>query len=250
MDNKGNDKDQNARNKERGEEADNGEENNNNNNKKSNGKENGNGKTGRENGEENNNNKEQQDNRREEKGGPNRSGRGGRTNERKQIPRVEWEIYNFAISFNPKTMKNKDPDAEFQAILHQIMKKSLGVIFHHTNDDMFPKLKSFSTMQGYPQTEAAYKDFFEVYKNKGLTIYKIYIRATMQYDKISLRHILLNYLRSNNLWMASELIAESVDEVIGFINYGHDKILWRPDCEKKKINGIKALIQEGNHCDP
>jgi hypothetical protein len=70
--------------------------------------------------------------------------------------------------FWPKRIKNKGPNAEFQAVLIQIMKKSPGVIFHPTNDDMYPKPKSFSTIQGYPQTEAAYKDFFEVYeRTKG-----------------------------------------------------------------------------------
>jgi hypothetical protein len=143
-------------------------------------------------------------------------------------------------------MKNKDPDAEFQAVLLQIMKKSPGVVFHSTNDDMYPKPQSFATLQGYPKTEAAFNDFFEVYENKALTIYKIYIRATMQYDELQLRYSLLNYLKSNNLWMSSELISESVDEMIGFVNYGHDKLVWRPDCELKINNGIKALIQSGS----
>jgi hypothetical protein len=198
--------------------------NNKNNNNNNNNKDSNNDKKGQENKDEtNNNNKEHKEYRKEPIGGPNRGGRGGRGgrgkhNERKQKPRVEWETYNFAISFDPKKMKNKDPDAEFQAILLQIMKKSPGVIFHPTNDGMYPKPKSFSTIQGYPQTEAAYKDFFKVYENKGLTIYKIYLRATMQYDKLELRHSLLNYLKSNNLWMTSELISESVDKMIGFIN--------------------------------
>jgi len=67
---------------------------------------------------------------RDGKGG--RGGRGGRT-ERKQIPKKEWETYGYSISFNPKTMVNKDPDAEFQAVLSQIMKKSPGVVFYPTN---------------------------------------------------------------------------------------------------------------------
>jgi hypothetical protein len=186
-------------------------------------------------------------------GGPERGGRGGRGGrgrrgraERKQIPKKEWETYDFSISFNPKTMSNKDPDAEFQAVLSQIMKKSPGVTFHPTNEDMFPKPKPFTTIQGYPQSEAAFKDFFEVYENKGLTTYRIFIRATMQYNELDLRNSLLNYLRSNNLWMSSNLISESVDEMIGYINYGHDKMVWRPECEKKINNGIQALIQSGS----
>jgi hypothetical protein len=180
---------------------------------------------------------------RDGKGG--RGGRGGRT-ERKQIPKKEWETYDFLISFNPKTMVNKDPDAEFQAVLSQIMKKSPGVVFYPTNEDMFPKPRSFTTINEYPQTEAAFKDFFEVYENKGLTTYKIFVRATMQYDELDLRNSLLNYLRSNNLWMSSELISESVDEMIGYINYGHDKMVWRPECEKKINNGMQAMIQNGS----
>jgi hypothetical protein len=180
---------------------------------------------------------------RDGKGG--RGGRGGRT-ERKQIPKKEWETYDFSISFNPKTMVNKDPDAEFQAVLSQIMKKSPGVVFYPTNEDMFPKPRSFTTINEYPQTEAAFKDFFEVYENKGLTTYKIFVRATMQYDELDLRNSLLNYLRSNNLWMSSELISESVDEMIGYINYGHDKMVWRPECEKKINNGMQAMIQNGS----
>jgi hypothetical protein len=177
-----------------------------------------------------------------------RGGRGGRSGraERKQIPRNEWETYEFSISFNPKTMMNKDPDEEFQAVLSQIMKKSPGVTFHPTNEDMFPKPKSFKTIQEYPQTEAAFKDFFEVYENKGLTTYKIFIKATMQYDELDLRNSLLNYLRSNNLWMSSEYISENIDEIIGYINYGHDKMVWRPEIEKKINNGIKAMIQNGS----
>jgi hypothetical protein len=177
-----------------------------------------------------------------------RGGRGGRNGrmERKQIPRKEWETYEFSISFNPKTMMNKDPDEEFQAVLTQIMKKSPGVTFHPTNEDMFPKPKSFKTIQEYPQTEAAFKDFFEVYENKGLTTYKIFIKATMQYDELDLRNSLLNYLRSNNLWMSSEFISENIDEMIGYINYGHDKMVWRPEIEKKINNGIKAMIQNGS----
>ncbi|MGK3738999.1 MAG: hypothetical protein ACI90V_005846 [Bacillariaceae sp.] len=180
---------------------------------------------------------------RDGKGG--RGGRGGRT-ERKQIPKKEWETYGYSISFNPKTMVNKDPDAEFQAVLSQIMKKSPGVVFYPTNEDMFPKPRSFTTINEYPQTEAAFKDFFEVYENKGLTTYKIFVRATMQYDELDLRNSLLNYLRSNNLWMSSELISESVDEMIGYINYGHDKMVWRPECEKKINNGMQAMIQNGS----
>jgi hypothetical protein len=203
-------------------------------------------------GNNNDANKEHHQYGREENGDKKRGGNGGRvgrggrgwkTTERKQIPRVEWETYDFAISFDPQRMKNKDPDAEFQAVLLQIMKKSPGVVFHPTNEDMYPKPQSFSHLQGYPQTKAAFNDFFEVYENKGLIIYKIYIQATMQYDELQLRHSLLNYLKSDNLWMTSELISESVDEMIGFVNYGHDKLVWRPDRETKINNGIKALIQ-------
>jgi hypothetical protein len=46
--------------------------------------------------------------------------------------------------------------------------------------------------------------------------------------------------------MSSELILESVDEMIGYINYGHGKMVWRPHCEKKINNGIQALIQSGS----
>jgi hypothetical protein len=180
-------------------------------------------------------------------GSSGRGGRGGRSGraERKQIPRTEWGTYEFSISFNPKTMMNKDPNEEFQA-LSQIMKKSPGVTFHPTNEEMFPKPKSFTTIQEYPQTEAAFKDFFEVYENKRLTTYKIFIKATMQYDELDLRNSLLNYLRSNNLWMSSEYISENIDEIIGYINYGHDKMVWRPEIEKKINNGIKAMIQNGS----
>jgi hypothetical protein len=143
-------------------------------------------------------------------------------------------------------MMNKDPNEEFQAAISQIMKKSPGVTFHPTNEDMFPKPKSFTTIQEYPQTEAAFKDFFEVYENKRLTTYKIFIKATMQYDELDLRNSLLNYLRSNNLWMSSEYISENIDEIIGYINYGHDKMVWRPEIEKKINNGIKAMIQNGS----
>jgi hypothetical protein len=72
-------------------------------------------------------------------------------------------------------MSNKDPDAEFQAVLSQIMKKFPEVIFHPTNEDMFPKPISFSNIEGYPQTKAAFKDFFEIYENKGLTNFKIFV---------------------------------------------------------------------------
>jgi hypothetical protein len=118
--------------------------------------------------------------------------------------------------------------------------------FHLTNKNMFPKPSPFTTIQGYPQTEAAFKDFFEVYENKGPTIFKIFIKATMQYDELDLRNSLLNYLRSNNLWMSSESISKNVDEMIGYINYGHDKMVWRPECGKKINNGIQALIQCGS----
>jgi len=206
----------------------------------------GEGQDDKNNNDKNNNDK--RSNRDSERGGRGgrgtRGGRGGK--ERKQTPRKEWETYEFSISFNPKTMTNKDPDAEFQAVLSQIMKKSPGVTFHSTNEDMFPKPKPFTTLQGYPQTEAAFKDFFEVYENKGLTTYRIFIKATMQYNELDLRNSLLNYLRSNNLWMSSDLISESIDEMIGYINYGHDKLVWRPECEKKINNGIQALIQSGS----
>jgi hypothetical protein len=46
--------------------------------------------------------------------------------------------------------------------------------------------------------------------------------------------------------MSSDLISESVDEMIGYINYGHDKLVWRLECEKKINNGIKAIIQNGS----
>jgi hypothetical protein len=205
-------------------------------------------------GEDGGGNKNNDRERNERNGGDGRSGRGGRGGrggrngrmERKQKPRKEWETYEFSISFNPKTMMNKDPDEEFQAVLSQIMKKSPGVTFHPTNEDMFPKPNSFKTIQEYPQTEAAFKDFFEVYENKGLTTYKIFIKATMQYDELDLRNSLLNYLRSNNLWMSSEYISESIDEMIGYINYGHDKMVWRPEVEKKINNSIQALIQNGS----
>jgi hypothetical protein len=50
--------------------------------------------------------------------------------------------------------------------------------------------------------------------------------------------------------MSSDLISENVDETIGFIKHGHDKIVWRPDCEKKINNGIQALIQNGSIPEP
>jgi hypothetical protein len=119
-------------------------------------------------------------------------------------------------------------------------------MFHPTNEDMFPKPRPFTTIRGYPQTEAAFKDFFEVCENKGLTTYRIFTKATMQSNELDLINSLLNYLRSNNLWMSSNLILESVDEMVGYINYGHDKMVWRPECEKKINNGIQALIQSGS----
>ena len=184
---------------------------------------------------------------REERGGRGgRGGRGRRGSDRRQIPRTEWETYEFSISFNPKTMMDKDPDAEFQAVISQMMKKSPGITFHPTNENMHPQPNPFTTIQEYPQTEAEFKDFFEVYENKGFTTYRIFIKATMQYNELELRNSLLNYLRSNNLWMSSELISENVDEMIGFINFGHDKMVWRPECEKKLNNGIKSLIQSGS----
>ena len=179
------------------------------------------------------------------KGRGGRGGRGGRP-ERNLTPKTEWKTYDFAISFNPKTMANKNPDTEFQSLLSQIMKKSPGVTFHPTNEDMYPKPKSFSTIQDYPQTEAGFKDFFEVYENKGMTTYKIFLKATMHYDELDLRNSMLNYLRTNNLWMESELIHENIDEMVGYINFGHDKMVWRPECEKKINNGIQALIQSGS----
>ena len=197
------------------------------------------------------NNDNNRSNDRGGRGGNGRAGRGGRGGrrgkvERKQTPRTEWETYEFSISFNPKTMSNKDPDAEFQAVLSQMMKKSPGITFHSTNADMFPTPRPFTTLEGYPKTEAAFKDFFEVYQNKGLTTYRIFLKATMQYNELDLRNSLLNYLRTNNLWMSSDLISENVDEMIGYINYGHDKMVWRPECEKKINNGIQALIQSGS----
>jgi hypothetical protein len=204
-----------------------------------------NSEEGNENNDRERNGRNEGDGRRGRGGRGGRNGRNGRI-ERKQIPRTEWETYEFSISFNPKTMKNKDPDEEFQAVLSQIMKKSPGVTFHPTNEDMHPKPSSFKTIQEYPQTEAAFKDFFEVYENKGLTTYKIFIKATMQYDELDLRNSLLNYLRSNNLWMSSEFISESIDEMIGYINYGHDKMVWRPEVEKKINNSIQAMIQSGS----
>ena len=200
------------------------------------------------------NNMNNGDNNNSNNGRDNRGGRGGqggrggrgRREERKQTPRKEWETYEFSISFNPKTMTNKDPDEEFQAVLTQMMTKSPGITFHPTNNDMFPQPEPFTTIQEYPQTEAAFKDFFEVYENKGFTTYRIFIKATMQYNELELRNSLLNYLRSNNLWMSSDLISENVDEMIGHINFGHDKLVWRPECEKKINNGIKSIIQSGS----
>ena len=105
-----------------------------------------------------------------------RGGRGGRKTEWKQIQRKESETYNFLICFSPKKMSNKDPDAEFQAVLSQIMTKSPGVTF---------------------QTEffynAASKDFFEVYENKGLITFQIFVEAAMQYNGLEFRKSLLNY---------------------------------------------------------
>jgi hypothetical protein len=63
-------------------------------------------------------------------------------------------------------MKNKDPDAKFQSILQQIMKKSPGVIFHPTNDDMFPKLKSFSTRTKQQKNDTRRTDDRNIKTNK------------------------------------------------------------------------------------
>ena len=176
-----------------------------------------------------------------------RGGRGGRT-ERKQTPRKEWETSEFSISFNPKTITNKDPDAEFQAALTQMMIKSPGITFHPTNNNMFPHPKPSTTIQENPQTEAAFKDFLEVYENKGSTTYRNFIKATMQYNELELRNSLLNYLRSNNLWMSSDLISENVDEMIGYINFGHDKMVWRPEGRllHLQIRILKSLYKTGS----
>jgi hypothetical protein len=45
---------------------------------------------------------------------------------------------------------------------------------------------------------------------------------------------------------AAPLIAESVDEMIGYINYRHDKMVWRLDYKTKINNGINTLIQNGS----
>jgi hypothetical protein len=34
--------------------------------------------------------------------------------------------------------------------------------------------------------------------------------------------------------------------MIGYINYGHDKMVWRPDCELKINNRTQALVQSGS----
>ena len=131
------------------------------------------------------------------------------------------------------------------------MIKSPGITFHPTNNNMFPQPKPSTTIQEYPQTEAAFKkDFLEVYENKGSTTYRNFIKATMQYNELELRNSLLNYLRSNNLWMSSDLISENVDEMIGYINFGHDnyKMVWRPEGRllHLQIRILKSLYKTGS----
>jgi hypothetical protein len=110
-----------------------------------NGNGNGNGKKDKneKSNDDNNNNNNRGPNRGGSAGRGGRGGRGGRRAERIQLPSKEWATHDFAMSFNPKAMKNKDPNAEFIAMMSQIIIKSPGVTFHPTNEDMYAQNQEF-----------------------------------------------------------------------------------------------------------
>ena len=191
----------------------------------------------------NNNNKNTSNNEsNNEKGDPD----GRKQNNGKSVSIMdlaEMDTFTFTIGWNPKDYRGRDGKAVLRSLFRPILHKSPGTIFHPTNRNTSPTPRDIHTVNSdFPNTPEEFDDFFDQTTNRNRSNYRIYMKATMSHNEKELQQRMFNYLRHNKIYLNSPFIDDTTLEMVGFIENGHSRLIYRPDIELKIKKGIEEVI--------
>jgi hypothetical protein len=65
------------------------------------------------------------------------------------------------------------------------------------------------------------------------------MKATMSHNEIELQQRRFNYLRHSKIYLNSPFIDDITLEMVGFIENGHSRLIYRPNIELKIKKGIE-----------
>jgi hypothetical protein len=68
------------------------------------------------------------------------------------------------------------------------------------------------------------------------------MKATMSHNEKELQQRMFNYLRQHKIYLNSPFIDDNALEMVGFIENGHSRLLYRPNIESKIKKGIEEVI--------
>jgi hypothetical protein len=125
-----------------------------------------------------------------------------------------------------------------------VLNKSPGTIFHPTNRNTSPTPRDIHNVNlDFPNTPEEFDDFFDQTTNRNRSNYRIYMKATMSHNEKELQQRMFNYLRYNRIYLNSPFIDDNTLEMVGFIENGHSRLLYRPIIEMKIKKGLKEVIE-------
>jgi hypothetical protein len=160
------------------------------------------------------------------------------------------DTFTFTIGWNPKDYRGKDGKAVLRSLLRAILHKSPGTIFHPTNRNTAPTPRDINSVNiNFPNTPEEFDDFFDQTKNRNRSNYRIYMKATMSHNEKESQQRMFNYLRHNKIYLNSPFIDDNTLEMVGFIENGHSRLLYRPNIESK-INSFQAIRVFAVHVTP
>ena len=156
---------------------------------------------------------------------------------------AEMDTFTFTIGWNPKDYRGRDGKAVLRSLLRAILHKSPGTIFHPTNRNTAPTPRDIHSVNSdFPNTPEEFDDFFDQTTNRNRSNYRIYMKATMSHNEKELQQRMFNYLRHNKIYLNSPFIDDTTLEMVGFIENGHSRLIYRPNIELKIKKGIEAVI--------
>ena len=211
------------------------------------------------NSEQNNNKKDKEDNNNNKKTSTNENNNEkGDPDGRKQsngksvsiIDIAEMDTFTFTIGWNPKDYRGRDGKAVLRSLLRAIVHKSPGTVFHPTNRNTAPTPRDIHSVNNdFPNTPEEFDDFFDQNTNRNRSNYRIYMKATMSHNEKELQQRMFNYLRYNKIYLNSPFIDDNTLEMVGFVENGHSRLLYRPGIELKIKKGIEEVVK-GNTLSP
>ena len=156
---------------------------------------------------------------------------------------AEMDTFTFTIGWNPKDYRGRDGKAVLRSLLRAILHKSPGTIFHPTNRNTAPTPRDIHSVNSdFPNTPEEFDDFFDQTTNRNRSNYRIYMKATMSHNEKELQQRMFNYLRHNKIYLNSPFIDDTTLEMVGFIENGHSRLIYRPNIEIKIKKGIEEVI--------